>query len=440
MKLSHQSLAARVAYSLLGLAVVLLLPAANVSARPAGGRKFALVIGINLYPHLPEKKQLRWAVADAGKVRRMLVEEFNFPAPHVTPLYDEEATRARIIAALRDAASRVRTGDVFVLFYSGHGTLFPDSKSEVLDETQVIDQVVDGETQGLRRLLKPDKFDSAVCPSDVGGPSASGKGWGNLILDDELFELFAEFTSKGCEVVLLADSCNSGTLARELSHGGGDRPKLVEPRLALGRALEDVPAPRRQHALARTRSDLGGRFIAFTAARDHELAWESDKGGGFFTQALVTAAAGKDGVATFECLFRALRRNVKAQQGMQEPQMDTRFFRGEPTNALFLDYAEPSRLKVLVKITDTEGRDLAGVSFAVLRESTSPGARLEERDALLLGRSDSGGLYDSGCPQVERGMYWIVATKKGYWPFEQKVRIEPNQPGVAVLRIKLARR
>jgi len=433
--------AARTLPVILCLAASLLLPVAAAGARARGGRRFALLVGINRYPYLPQDKQLQYAVTDAGSVRRMLVEEFGFPEGGVATLYNEDATREHILRALRASAARAARGDVFVLYYSGHGTLFPDSKSEVLDETQVIEQVLDGETQRLRRLLKPQKFDSAICPTDVGGSSTSGKGWGNLILDDELFDIFAEFTGRGCEVVLLADSCNSGSLARGLSapKGGAryDRPKSVSPRLALGRDWEDIPAPRFQRARARTAADLNGRFIAITASKDSELAWES-YGGGYFTQALVSAAAGKNNVATFECLFRTLKRTVRERKSIQEPQMDTRFFGGAPTNSLFLSYAEPARLKVLVKITDAYDRDVPDANFAILKEGVSPRARFGDGDVLLLGRSDFGGLYDSGCPQVARGTYWVVAGKHGYRPFEKRVALEANAPGVAVLRIRLA--
>jgi hypothetical protein len=432
------------------LAASLLPTASAASVRAGGGRRFALLVGVNRYPYLPREKQLSWAVNDAEKIRRALVEEFDFPARNVSTLYNEDATRAGILRALRDAATRSGRGDVFVLFYSGHGTLFPDSKSEALDETQVIGEVVDADTQAFSPLREPDKFDSAVCPSDVGGPSTSGKRWDNLILDDELFDIFSEFTSKGCEVVLLADSCNSGSLARGLSAPGdasryegapsyGDRPKYISPRLALGRDWRDIPAPRSQRVRARSANDLDGRFIAITAAKDNELAWESERGGGgYFTQAFVAAAAGKNNVATFECLFRALKRQVKGLKSIQEPQMDTRFFAGEPTDSLFLSYAEPSRLKVLVKITDARGRDLPGASFAVLKGGVSPRERLTESNVLLAGHSDFGGLYDSGCPQVAAGTYWVVAYKAGYKSFERRVAIEENAPGVAVLRISLA--
>lgn len=436
---SRRKLAYRAALVFMGFALSFLLPVVSASAQSVG-RKFAVVIGINHYPYLPEKKQLRWAVTDAGNARRMLVEEFYFPPSNVAMLSNTEATRAGILMSLRNALAKVGAGDVFVLYYSGHGTLFPDSKSEVLDETQLIEEVVDGETQRLRRLLRPERFDSAICPSDVAGLPTSGKGWGNLILDDELFDLFTEFTQKGCEVVLLADSCNSGSLGRDIAGGGDDRPKLIEPELALGKSWHDITAPRVQRTLVRATGDLNGRFIAFTAAKDNQLAWESGMGGGgYFTQALVAAAAGKNNIATFECLFRILKRNVKELKSIQEPQMDTRFFRSAPTNILFLNYAEPSRLKVLVKITDTEERNVPDAAFAVLRSGVLPKARIEEGDALLLGHSDFGGLYDSGCPQVEGGTYWVVAVKKGYKVFEERLTIEANAPGVAVLRIKLAR-
>ncbi len=431
---------------------VSLLPASSsaAKAREGGGRRFALLVGVNRYRYLPRDKQLEWAVSDAEKIRRALVEEFDFPARNVSTLYNEDATRAGILRALREDATRAGRGDVFVLFYSGHGTLFPDSKSEVLDETQVIGEVIDGDTQAFSPLRKPDKFDSAVCPSDVGDPSASARGWGNLILDDELFDIFSEFTGRGCEVVLLADSCNSGSLAKGIEGAGGasryeggpsrgDRPKYISPRLALGRDWRDIPAPRVQRVRSRAANDLDGRFIAITAAKDNELAWESERGGGgYFTQAFVASAAGKKNVATFECLFRALKREVKGLKSIQEPQMDTRFFAGEPTDSLFLSYAEPSRLKVLVKITDARGRDLPGASFALLSEGASPRERLTNSNVLLAGYSDFGGLYDSGCPQVAAGTYWVVAYKVGYKPFERRVSIEENAPGVAALRISLA--
>ncbi|HEX7316280.1 MAG TPA: caspase family protein [Pyrinomonadaceae bacterium] len=433
--------AARTLPGALCLVVSLLCLNAVAEARAGGGRRFALLVGINRYRHLPQDKQLEWAVTDAGNVREMLVEEFGFTERDIATLYNENATREGILRALRDAAARAARGDVFVLYYSGHGTLFPDSKSEVLDETQVIEQVVDGGTQQRRRLFKPQKFDSAICPTDVGGPSTSGKVWGNLILDDELFDIFAEFTGRGCEVVLLADSCNSGSLARSAwdSDGGTkyDRPKRVSLRLALGRDWEEIPTPRFQRARTRTASDLDGRFIAITAAKDSELAWESNSGGGYFTQALVMAASGKNNVATFECLYRTLKRGVRERKSIQEPQMDTRFFAGAPTNSLFLSYAEPARLKVLAKITDAYGRDVPDANFALLREGVAPRARFGAGDVLLLGRTDFGGLYDSGCPQVAKGTYWVVAAKRGYRSFEQRVTIEANAPGVAVLRIRL---
>jgi hypothetical protein len=434
--------AARTLPVLLCLVVSLMRPAAADGAGARGGRRFALLVGINRYAYLPQDKQLEWAVTDAGNVRRMLVQEFGFPQHAIATLYNEEATRGRILTALREAAALAGRGDVFVLYYSGHGTLFPDSKSEVLDETQVIEEVVDGETGRLKRLLKPQKFDSAICPTDVGGPSASGKVWRNLILDDELFDIFAEFTGRGCEVVLLSDSCNSGSLGRSLSLPGAgartDRAKGIAARLALGSEFESLPTPRFQRARVRTAADLDGRFIAFTAAKDQELAWESSSGGGYFTRALVSAAAGKNNVATFECLFRALKREVRERKNVQEPQMDTRFFNGAPTNSLFLSYAEPTRLKVLVKITDAQGRDVPDANFTIFRAGAAPRPNFGAEDVLLLGRSDFGGLYDSGCPQVARGTYWVVASKRGYRPFEQRVAIEANAPGVAVLRIRLA--
>jgi hypothetical protein len=423
----------------LACALLILLSVSAASAQTGGGRKYAIVIGINNYPNLPAENQLHQAVKDANNARQMLISEFDFPAENIVMLYDTEATRDGILQNLRNQLSKLKAGDLFVFYYSGHGTLFPDAKSEEIDETQITDQIVDPETKLLKPLAHPAAFDSAICPSNVAGPSEGGKPWGNLILDDELYNAFKEFTTKGCQVVLLSDSCHSGSLGRGLSEANGDRPKQISPRLLFGEVNDwesGIPRPAVQTQVQRTNDDFDGRYLAFTAAKDSELAWESQTGG-YFTEALVTAARGSNNHATFECLFRAVKRQVKTRQPNQEPQLDTRFFRGAPTNTLFLNYAAPAELKVLLKVIDENGKPLAGAALIIFRASVSPGPTITADDALLLGRTDFGGLYDSGCPQVAAGTYWVKVMKDGYRVHQVRTVLKANAPGVAALSVRL---
>ncbi|MDF2466930.1 MAG: peptidase caspase catalytic subunit p20 [Ramlibacter sp.] len=93
-------------------------------------------------------------------------------------LRTKKATRARFLAALRDAAKALKKGDFFFLTFSGHGGQVRDANGD-----------------------EPDHKDETWCLYD-----------GQLV-DDELYvelSLFAE----GVRILVLSDSCHSGTVTR----------------------------------------------------------------------------------------------------------------------------------------------------------------------------------------------------------------------------------
>ncbi len=97
-----------------------------------------------------------------------------------TVLLTKKATRAAALSGLRDAASKLQSGDLFFLSYSGHGGQVPDVTGE-----------------------EADKRDETWCLYD-----------GQLI-DDELYFEFSRFAA-GVRILVLSDSCHSGTVAREV--------------------------------------------------------------------------------------------------------------------------------------------------------------------------------------------------------------------------------
>src|SRR5262249_38382236 len=96
-----------------------------------------------------------------------------------TVLLTKKATRAATLGGIRGAAKTLDRGDLFFLTYSGHGGQVPD---------------VTGEER--------DKKDETWCLYD-----------GQLI-DDELYAELAAF-EPGVRVLVLSDSCHSGTVTRE---------------------------------------------------------------------------------------------------------------------------------------------------------------------------------------------------------------------------------
>jgi hypothetical protein len=96
-----------------------------------------------------------------------------------TTLLTKKATRAAVLAEMRKAAQLLAEGDLFFLSYSGHGGQVPD---------------VNGD--------EDDKKDETWCLYD-----------GQLI-DDELYGELGRFKA-GVRILVLSDSCHSGTVTRE---------------------------------------------------------------------------------------------------------------------------------------------------------------------------------------------------------------------------------
>ena len=97
-------------------------PAQTAAAAPLYRESWAVVIGIDKYQHWPA---LSYAVNDAQAVRDVLIRRYGFKPDHVITLFDEEATRDRILAAIGDRitdATRVQKDDRVFVFFAGHGT------------------------------------------------------------------------------------------------------------------------------------------------------------------------------------------------------------------------------------------------------------------------------------------------------------------------------
>jgi metacaspase-1 len=118
-----------------------------------------------------------------------------------TVLLTKNGTRAKSLKAIRAAARQLKAGDFFFLTYSGHGGQVPDVTGE-----------------------EADKKDETWCLYD-----------GELI-DDELYLELSRFAA-GVRVLVLSDSCHSGTVTRAPFEPGVVRPsgrsKMMPPAVAM---------------------------------------------------------------------------------------------------------------------------------------------------------------------------------------------------------------
>lgn len=93
-------------------------------------------------------------------------------------LLTQQATAAAVTEGILNAAKKLAKGDLFLLTYSGHGGQVPDTNGDEddrMDETWVL--------------------------------------YDRQLVDDELHQLYAKFKS-GVRILVLSDSCHSGTVTR----------------------------------------------------------------------------------------------------------------------------------------------------------------------------------------------------------------------------------
>ena len=117
---------------------------------------------------------LSGCINDATDFHR-LASSLGFSA---TMLTDAQATSYRLLQELSTAARECRSGDIFLVTYSGHGGQVPDATSEEQDNQD----------------------ETWVC-------------WDRQVVDDELYAIWAQFAA-GVRIVVISDSCHSGTVVK----------------------------------------------------------------------------------------------------------------------------------------------------------------------------------------------------------------------------------
>jgi len=420
--------------------VCLGLPALSAAAggrTPAlVGRKLALAVGVTQY----RDKPLYGCVNDATGMRNLLVERFGFDRADATLLTNSEATRAGILRAIEQYVGLVNGGDLFIFFYSGHGTVFPDGASPERDETQTLDMSW-LRAQGVN--IPDGRYDSAIVPIDAGLQDGA-RPWKNLILDDELYALFSRMTAKGATVILISDSCHSGSLARSLDVEGA--PKFLDPETAIGAKLTDLPGAFREDGEADKAGprDFQGRYLALTSSQDNQISIDSKYEGlqqGLFTYALKSVIRGSGAPVSYQTAFNRLHEIVNnSSKGVQTPRIDTRYYRGSLNEPIFSAPSPEgaygsSRLRLIVR--SRGGEPVPDSSLALFKPGlTSVPKQIDPSDTLAILRTGDNGEAASGPLNLRSGEYWVKAVSVGYVTFTGKVRLA-DRGGVMTLLVVL---
>lgn len=268
----------------------------------------ALLIGINEYPKFPRDRKLSGCVNDAIALKSTLRDHFGFPEANITTLFDAEATRQAILAAMDALVAQTGRDDIVVITYSGHGS-----------------QMIDREND------EADGWDETIVPYDSGRMPDPNRD----ITDDEIFLRLRDLGQKTANITLLFDCCHSGTITRDLFGGASRRLPRDE------RPVEQLPpSPIPDSELEAVREaeravgpsnylPVTGRYVLIAGCRSEESSYEypprpvaSDTTHGaltyFLNRELVQARPG----TTYRDIFERLQSQVSGIYPNQHPQIE----------------------------------------------------------------------------------------------------------------------
>ena len=255
--------------------------------------KFALCIGINDYPGTGS--DLSGCVNDANDWGAQLKKRGFTP----TILLNKSATGKGMRDAINSKIGAAKSGDLVVIQYSGHGSFVPDK---------------DGD--------EPDGTDECLCPYDV---NANGP-----VTDDEISAMFSA-RADGVRIVMISDSCHSGTVAR---FAPITTPQTMKSKNAPVRKVRFLPPATFLSTKATNRLGVRSMRPASPPGRHHGLlmagcqdteysydAWFEGRANGAFTFVALRELAKLPATAKYKDWFTKIRQVLPSQQYPQMPNL-----------------------------------------------------------------------------------------------------------------------
>ena len=211
----------------------------------------SLHIGLN---HVDPNHYQGWdgalnaCVADARDMRA-LAKKRGFAGN--TLLLDGQATAAAVSTALQDAAKKLAKGDILFVTYSGHGGQVRDTNGDEKDN---------------------DRMDETWVLFD------------RQLVDDEVYVLWGKFKA-GVRILVLSDSCHSGTVVKDIPSflGGGPRPRAM-PR-SVGIKVENANRALYRAIQKNTRGSektkVNASVLLISGCMDNQTSMDGDHNGAF---------------------------------------------------------------------------------------------------------------------------------------------------------------
>ena len=221
-----------------------------------------------------------------------------------TTLLTQNATRERVISELTKAAKQLKSGDIFMLTYSGHGGQLPDLNSDEEDTQDETWCLYDGE-----------------------------------FVDDELYFHLSHF-ARGVRILVFSDSCHSGTVVKLAFYHGAMAARAASGNTIKFRNMPPGAALRtyrknkafydkilKNTKLKNADAKVKASVLLISGCQDNQLSADGDFNGLFTSNLLRVWNNGK-----FKGSYRAFHKAILARM---PPDQTPNYFRVGTTNLGF---------------------------------------------------------------------------------------------------------
>ncbi len=280
------------------LLAVFLLSLGILNAEPT---KHALIIAVGEYPSEGGWSPIS-SVNDVALIQGALLQQ-GFTQDNISIIVNEGARKEGIIDEFTRLSGKVKEGDIVVIHFSGHGQQIMDNGSDELDG-----------------------YDESLIPFDAKLYFSSNYKGENHLRDDEITALLNTLRKnlgESGDVLVILDSCHSGTGTRGLAKSRGTDVKFRSP--------DYDPAENKDEdnfsEIETSDNENFASLVVLSGASQEELNYEYiDRNSGTSYGSLSYSFSKALAEATPETTYRALFDKIKVEMSMiapkQSPQIE----------------------------------------------------------------------------------------------------------------------
>jgi hypothetical protein len=202
-----------------------------------------------------------------------------------------------MVKAITEMVASLKSGDIAVLTFSGHGTYVPDKDND-----------------------EEDSYDEALCAHDIMNKQ--------FLTDDELWSIFKK-KKRGSKIIFISDSCHSGTVARDLNMPGiaspKGKPRFLDPSVFLSPEELNLPVARGMAREFNPKKKHTNTALLMSGCQEKEYSYDArinNRPNGAFTYNALKILNNLPPDANYSTWYKSIRSSLPSREYPQTPNFE----------------------------------------------------------------------------------------------------------------------